>query len=100
MSKRIIYCADGTWDTRQNYTNVYTLFKALKTTPDQLPFYDDGVGADGNPVWRLLGGAVGLGLWAKVKEGYTAIAHVYEEGDEVYLFGFSRGASRQEASEA
>ncbi len=92
MSKRIIYCADGTWDTSQNHTNVYTLFKSLKTTPNQLPFYDDGVGADGTPVVRLLGGGFGLGLWAKVKEGYTTVAHVYEEGDEVYLFGFSRGA--------
>jgi uncharacterized protein (DUF2235 family) len=90
--KRIIYCADGTWDTAINGTNVYRLFKALRTTPQQLPFYDDGVGADGNPLWRLVGGAFGTGLWQKIKAGYTAIAHVYEAGDQIYLFGFSRGA--------
>src|ERR1700680_2278521 len=41
---------------------------------------------------KPFGGAFGTGLWQEVKEGYTAIAHVYEEGDDVYLFGFSRGA--------
>lgn len=92
MSKRIIYCADGTWDTTANATNVYTLYKALSTSATQLPFYDDGVGADGNPLIKLLGGAFGAGLWQKVKDGYTAIAHVYEAGDDVFLFGFSRGA--------
>src|SRR5579862_783569 len=92
MSKRIIYCADGTWDSGSNNTNVYALFKALTTTSQQLPFYDDGVGAEGNLFERFAGGAFGLGLWQEVKEGYIAIAHVYEEGDQVYLFGFSRGA--------
>ena len=92
MSKRIIYCADGTWDSSSNKTNLYTFYKALTTTAQQLPFYDDGVGAGGNFLTKLIGGAFGTGLWHEIKEGYTAIAHVYEEGDEVYLFGFSRGA--------
>ena len=92
MSKRIIFCADGTWDQAKNQTNVYKLFKSLLVTADQMPFYDDGVGAGGLPVSKILGGAFGTGLWAKIKEGYTKIAHVYESGDSVYIFGFSRGA--------
>jgi uncharacterized protein (DUF2235 family) len=92
MSKRIIYCADGTWDAPANKTNVYILYKALKTTAQQQPFYDDGVGSDGNAFLKVTGGAFGTGLWTEVKEGYTALAQVYEEGDEVFLFGFSRGA--------
>jgi uncharacterized protein (DUF2235 family) len=92
VSKRIIYCADGTWDDTQNETNVYKFFKGLTTTASQIPFYDDGVGAEGNLFEHLAGGAFGLGLWREVKEGYTAIAHVYEAGDQVFLFGFSRGA--------
>lgn len=92
MAKRIIYCADGTWDSAADNTNVYILYKALKTTAGQQPFYDDGVGADGNVFLRLTGGGFGLGLWKEIKEGYTAIAQVYEDGDEVFLFGFSRGA--------
>jgi uncharacterized protein (DUF2235 family) len=92
MAKRIIYCADGTWDNKTDQTNVYTLYKALKTSADQLPFYDDGVGLDGGPLLQLVGGAFGTGLWTEIKEGYTAVAHVYEQGDDIYLFGFSRGA--------
>lgn len=92
MSKRIVLCTDGTWDKNTNQTNVYRLFKAVSPGADQLAFYADGVGATGLPVSMFLSGAFGIGLFNKVKEGYTQIAHVYEEGDEVYLFGFSRGA--------
>ena len=92
MSKRIAYCADGTWDKAKSQTNVYKLFKALLTTGDQHPLYDDGVGSDGNPITMLLGGAFGTGLWLKIKEGYTKIAQVYDQGDDLYIFGFSRGA--------
>ena len=92
MSKRIAFCADGTWDSSTSHTNVYKLFKALTTTADQVPFYDDGVGADGDPIVRLVGGAFGTGLWNKIKDGYKKIAHTYEAGDQVFLFGFSRGA--------
>ena len=92
MSKRIVFCADGTWDKASSRTNVYKLFKAVLTSGDQLPLYDDGVGADGAALVMVLGGAFGTGLWKKIREGYTQIAHVYEPGDELYLFGFSRGA--------
>lgn len=92
MSKRIIYCADGTWDTPDKHTNVYKLYKAATTNSEQLPIYSDGVGANCDPLSALGGGAFGLGLWQKIKDGYTKIAHVYEQGDSVYLFGFSRGA--------
>ena len=92
MAKRIIYCADGTWDSATNETNVYVMFKALKTTAQQQPYYDDGVGVEGNLFLKLTGGAFGLGLWKEVKEGYTTIAQVYEAGDDIFLFGFSRGA--------
>ena len=92
MSKRIIYCADGTWDTPDKHTNVYKLYKAAMTNSEQLPIYSDGVGANCDPLSALEGGAFGLGLWQKIKDGYTKIAHVYEQGDSLYLFGFSRGA--------
>jgi len=92
MSKRVGFCADGTWDSASNRTNVYKLFKSLTTSADQVPIYDDGVGANGDPISRLLGGAFGTGLWDKIKQGYTKISHVYEQGDEVFIFGFSRGA--------
>jgi len=65
MSKKIIFCADGTWDAPQSSTNVYTLFKAIQTTSDQVPYYDDGVGSDGTPLQQLAGGAIGEGIFQK-----------------------------------
>ena len=92
MSKRIAFCADGTWQSDVNRTNVSRFYKALTFTADQAKYYDDGLGADGNPISTVLGGAFGLGLWNKIKIGYAKLAQVYMSGDEVYLFGFSRGA--------
>lgn len=92
MPKRIIFCADGTWDGAAAKTNVYKIFKALNFTAEQCPIYDDGVGSDGNPLLKFVGGAFGLGLDQKIKDGYTRISHLYEKGDQVILFGFSRGA--------
>ena len=97
--KKIVFCADGTWSHPKSKTgvsttdtNVYKLYKALPTTATQCPRYDDGVGADTSLIEHFLGGAFGEGLFQKIKEGYTKIAHDYDDGDAIYLFGFSRGA--------
>jgi uncharacterized protein (DUF2235 family) len=92
MAKRIVFCADGTWQAPVNNTNVYRLYKALTVASDQVTFYDDGVGADATGLDRVLDGAFGQGILQKIQDGYTKIAHVYEPGDEIFLFGFSRGA--------
>jgi uncharacterized protein (DUF2235 family) len=92
MAKKIVFCADGTWDKPQNATNVYKLYKALATSASQVPYYDDGVGSTGLPIEHLAGGAFGAGLFQKVKDGYSKIAQVYDADDEIFLFGFSRGA--------
>ena len=97
--KKIVYCADGTWCHPDNPTelsakdsNVYKLYKMLCVSATQLPHYDDGIGADGSLFQRLFDGAFGNGLFSKIKDGYTKIAHDYSEGDSIFLFGFSRGA--------
>jgi len=92
MSKRIIFCADGTWDDPLDTTNVYAMFKAITTTSGQVAYYDDGVGANGTPIQKLAGGAIGAGLFQKITDGYTKIAHAYDQDDEIFIFGFSRGA--------
>jgi uncharacterized protein (DUF2235 family) len=93
MSKRIALCADGTWDGVANNTNVYRMSKAIEKIPgEQVVFYDDGVGKDGLAVEKLLGGAFGTGLFQKIKDAYSEISDVYEDGDELFIFGFSRGA--------
>jgi uncharacterized protein (DUF2235 family) len=92
MSKRIVFCADGTWDAPGSNTNVYAIYKALTVSADQVTYYDDGVGAGITGIAHILDGAFGQGLFQKIQDGYTQIAHVYEQGDQIYLFGFSRGA--------
>ena len=57
----------------------------------QIVFYDAGLGTAGGTD-RLMGGAFGSGIDNNIQQLYTFLSHNYEEGDEVYMFGFSRGA--------
>ena len=98
MSKKIIFCADGTWNTPHGpsdlpgNTNVRKIFCLLKEGPAQLKYYDSGVGTNGDPFEHFFGGSMGEGLFQKVQDGYAFLSYVWDPGDEVYLFGFSRGA--------
>lgn len=92
MSKKIILCTDGTWDTADKKSNVWKLWNAAIDDNTQIATYDEGVGTEGSIIEKLLGGATGLGLWQKVQDGYQIVASAYEPGDSIYLFGFSRGA--------
>jgi uncharacterized protein (DUF2235 family) len=102
MAKNIILCSDGTGnsDIKGRGTNVFKLFEAVdlnehRLNPmldQQLAFYDDGVGTRGITLLRMLGGAAGYGLKRNVKDLYRALSRVYDVGDRIYLFGFSRGA--------
>jgi uncharacterized protein (DUF2235 family) len=116
MSKRISLCFDGTWNTpsyRSDLTigrsdasfekvdpaagvetNVCRLYRSIKssTLPGraQIKWYDPGVGTR----WydRVAGGAFGFGLGRNIREGYKFLSDTYDDGDEVFIFGFSRGA--------
>ena len=98
MSKKIIFCADGTWNTPHGpsdlpgNTNVRKIFCLLKEGPAQLKYYDSGVGTNGDAFEHFFGGSMGEGLFQKVQDGYAFLSYVWDPGDEVYLFGFSRGA--------
>jgi hypothetical protein len=102
MAKNIVVCSDGTGnqDIKGRGTNVFKLFEAVdlnehRTDPaldTQLAFYDDGVGTKGNALLKTLGGAAGYGLKRNVKELYREISRVFDPGDRIFLFGFSRGA--------
>ncbi|MGV9858274.1 DUF2235 domain-containing protein [Gordonia sp. NPDC003425] len=92
MPKKLIYCADGTWNGPATHTNVSRLYSVLARSQTQLTFYDQGVGRTGGMLRRLTGGAFGDGLIDNVRRGYDRIATSYVPGDTVYLFGFSRGA--------
>jgi len=99
MNKRIVICADGTWNRpekkpgKDQPSNVLRLARAIKPfgrqrIPQQV-FYDWGVGSYHDPV---IGGATGKGLHKNVMDDYRFIVQNYSPGDELFLFGFSRGA--------
>ncbi|MFC5065882.1 DUF2235 domain-containing protein [Actinomycetospora atypica] len=90
--RRLVVCCDGTWDTPTDRTNVSLFAEALVHDDAQVVRYLPGVGATGDPVSRLVQGAVGLGLNARVREAYTWLAETWRPGDEIVLVGFSRGA--------
>jgi uncharacterized protein (DUF2235 family) len=96
--KNIILCADGTWNTPHGDsatttdTNVRKLYMSLTNDPSQLKYYDSGVGTDGTPLDHLSGGAMGEGLFQKIQDCYQFLSDVYDPGDKIFLFGFSRGA--------
>lgn len=95
-AKRIIICCDGTWyQPDETPTNVTKLVRSIKPTASdgvhQVVFYDQGVGT-GGPIDKFIGGAFGSGLEKNVLDCYRFLIHNYELGDEIYAFGFSRGA--------
>src|SRR5438046_957410 len=55
-------------------------------------YYQAGVGSSGGRLNRVMGGATGAGLAEHVQAAYTFLAVNYALGDEIFLFGFSRGA--------
>ncbi len=97
--KRIIICSDGTWNRPEENleedvpTNVLKLARGISPRDsegiEQVVFYDWGIGSYHN---KLSGGGFGAGLEKNVMDGYRFLVHNYEQGDEIFLFGFSRGA--------
>jgi uncharacterized protein (DUF2235 family) len=97
MSKNIIICADGTGNKggAGDDTNVYKLYKGLDLTDNsnQIAYYHDGVGTNENKYLKALSGALGFGFKSNINNLYRFLAKNYIPGDNIYLFGFSRGAA-------
>jgi uncharacterized protein (DUF2235 family) len=115
MPKNILIFSDGTGQAGglrpdENRSNIYKLYRATRCGPDtdidpreQLAFYDAGLGSrppDGalfvTRAYRWLHNvasqATGLGITTNIIDCYAAIIRMWEPGDRIYLFGFSRGA--------
>ena len=116
MTKKLVVCFDGTWNTPDDddgdhdeldskETNVVRLYRSIRgencagipggdragaAPVKTLKWYDKGVGTR----WydHIRGGAFGFGLSLNIRQGYKFLIDHYEPGDEVYVFGFSRGA--------
>ena len=96
-AKNIVICSDGTGNRggKGNGTNVWRLYNAVNlrsSEREQVTHYDDGVGTDDNKYLRAFGGAVGWGFSNNVKRAYRFLTNTWNEGDHIYMFGFSRGA--------
>jgi uncharacterized protein (DUF2235 family) len=102
MPKNIVLCCDGTGnEVEANLSNVLKLFRIVRKNEEQVVFYHPGVGtisdserwsrlkSDALGVWGLL---TGYGLDEDVLSAYRFLVDTYSDHDNIYLFGFSRGA--------
>jgi uncharacterized protein (DUF2235 family) len=102
MPKNIVVCCDGTGnEINENISNVLKLFRVAKKDASQYVFYDPGVGTlSQSDSWAqirykfkgVLGLATVYGLDNNILEAYNYLIDHYQQGDQIYLFGFSRGA--------
>jgi uncharacterized protein (DUF2235 family) len=115
MAKNILIFSDGTGEAGgltpdENVSNIYKLFRATRCGPDsdidprdQLTFYDPGLGSQPETgvfgaerayrwVYNLVSQATGLGITKNIVDCYAAILRMWQPGDRLFLFGFSRGA--------
>lgn len=102
LPRRLVILLDGTWNHpdqkdrgKTKPSNVTKLARAIKPIGadgrSQIAYYDDGVGTS----WGLdkwVGGGLGVGLAKNIREAYRFLVYNYNPDDEIYLFGFSRGA--------
>src|SRR4051794_18439321 len=89
--KCIAIFLDGTWNTLENNTNVWRL-KSLcdPSASNQVVYYSKGVGTQFGELVR--GGVEGYGIDSEIIDAYTWLTERFERDDEIFIFGFSRGA--------
>lgn len=95
--RRLILCLDGTWNSNDKSDKITNVVKLLRSIPgvaadgtSQILYYGRGVGTSRGE--KLAGGFSGFGLDEKIIDAYRFLGNNYQPGDEIYLFGFSRGA--------
>ncbi|HAY45556.1 MAG TPA: DUF2235 domain-containing protein [Gammaproteobacteria bacterium] len=112
MPRKLILCCDGTGnEIKENQSNVLKFYRLLNKTngdsdaatgaDDQIAYYDTGIGTISNSGgWSrfknkaagVFGLATGYGLDDNVLDAYCFLCKEYQPDDQIYLFGFSRGA--------
>ncbi|MFY0405908.1 DUF2235 domain-containing protein [Solicola sp. PLA-1-18] len=98
--KRLVVCFDGTWKNASDVdvSNIEKIARTVRTDGgesgvQQVVSYIPGVGANYYLADRLLGGALGFGTLGNLVRGYRFLCLNYAPGDQVFVFGFSRGAA-------
>lgn len=96
-ARRLVFCFDGSWnklDTKKHPTNVVLIAESVlpidREGVQQIVYYDEGVGTSSDDYWR--GGIFGKGLEQNIRDAYRFLLFNFLPGDEIFVFGFSRGA--------
>ncbi len=103
MARNVVLCLDGTSNQyAATNTNVVKLYAMLdRARNDQLAYYQPGIGTFPPPgVWgrvkrwvaTRLDLAIAWLLSEHVTDAYRFLMRYYQEGDSIFIFGFSRGA--------
>jgi uncharacterized protein (DUF2235 family) len=102
VARNIVICLDGTRnEPDRGATNVMRLFRVAAKSDEQLVYYDPGVGTmgargavtrAGKNLTMLSGLVMGHGVHDNIAEAYHFLMNVFQPGDRVFAFGFSRGA--------
>lgn len=100
--KRIVICCDGTWNqpdqkaggalSPTNVVKLAALVPPLGAGVEQRILYHRGIGSEESALRKWIEGATGLGITRALVECYRWLVRNYRPGDELYFFGFSRGA--------
>jgi|SRR5450759_2475695 len=94
MAKKIILFADGTGNAfLTQESNIWRIYQSLDSSDkDQVACYIQGVGTSTFKPWAIFDGATGIGVRGNVLKLYRFLCWNWQEGAEIYMFGFSRGA--------
>lgn len=97
--KRIICCLDGTWNNAElagPRTNVWKIAAAIADRDAsgvrQITHYVRGIASQAGETIQFVKGAIGYGVADQIATAYANLSADYQPGDEVFIFGFSRGA--------
>jgi len=102
MKKRIAICMDGTWSRLRSDTptNIAKIARSVEHESadgaKQIVVYTPGVGAGddlkAHASNALAGGLFGEGLENDILQTYIRLSLNYQAGDDIFIFGYSRGA--------
>ncbi|HEX4892255.1 MAG TPA: DUF2235 domain-containing protein, partial [Hyphomicrobiaceae bacterium] len=91
---------DGTWNSADDERVLTNVVKLCRAVPDiasdgvrQAVHYVVGIATEKSlGELTFAAGAIGYGVPERILSGYKRLVESYEPGDEIYIFGFSRGA--------
>ncbi|QTT87975.1 T6SS phospholipase effector Tle1-like catalytic domain-containing protein [Pseudomonas chlororaphis] len=92
-SRKLVVLLDGTENTKKDNTNIWRMYnQALEQARNGarvIPYYDKGVATS---ITTPFGSVFGSGVSLNIRQAYRFLTEAYKPGDEIYIFGFSRGA--------